>query len=81
MIAGLILHVVASVLCVFAPNVAVLGALRIVQGLGVAAAAVVATAVVRDLFSGSAFARLFSRLMLVMGAAPILARLRAAAAR
>jgi MFS transporter, DHA1 family, multidrug resistance protein len=73
LIAGLILHIVASVLCVFAPNVAVLGALRVVQGLGVAAAAVVATAVVRDLFSGSAFARLFSRLMLVMGAAPILA--------
>ena len=30
-------------------------------------------AIVRDLFSGAAFARLFSRLMLVMGAAPILA--------
>src|SRR6185437_114933 len=73
LIAGLVVHVVASILCVLAPNVAVLGALRILQGLGVAAAAVVATAVVRDLFSGAAFARLFSRLMLVMGAAPILA--------
>ncbi len=73
LIAGLALHVLASVLCVIAPNVAVLGALRVLQGLGVAAAAVVATAVVRDLFSGAAFARLFSRLMLVMGAAPILA--------
>src|SRR5690349_18490607 len=73
LIAGLALHVLASLLCVIAPNVAVLGALRIVQGLGVAAAAVVATAVVRDLFSGAAFAQLFSRLMLVMGAAPILA--------
>ena len=48
----------ASVLCVVAPNVAVLGALRVLQGLGVAAAAVVAMAVVRDLFSGTAFARL-----------------------
>ena len=28
---------------------------------------------VRDLFNGGAFARLFSRLMLVMGAAPVLA--------
>jgi DHA1 family bicyclomycin/chloramphenicol resistance-like MFS transporter len=73
LIAGLAVHVLASILCVVAPNVAVLGALRILQGLGVAAAAVVATAVVRDLFSGAAFARLFSRLMLVMGAAPILA--------
>lgn len=73
LLAGLALHVVASVLCVFAPSIAVLGALRVLQGLGVAAASVVAMAIVRDLFSGSAFASLFSRLMLVMGAAPILA--------
>nr|WP_184840573.1 multidrug effflux MFS transporter [Allocatelliglobosispora scoriae] len=73
LLAGLALHVVASVLCVVAPNIAVLGALRVLQGLGVAASSVVAMAIVRDLFSGSAFASLFSRLMLVMGAAPILA--------
>ncbi|MGC4876239.1 multidrug effflux MFS transporter [Micromonospora sp. DT43] len=73
LLAGLTAHIVASVLCVFAPNIAVLGALRVLQGLGVAAATVVATAVVRDLFSGASFARIFSRLMLVMGLAPILA--------
>ncbi|WP_410810190.1 multidrug effflux MFS transporter [Micromonospora sp. 067-2] len=73
LLAGLAAHIVASVLCVFAPSIAVLGALRVLQGLGVAAATVVATAVVRDLFSGAAFARIFSRLMLVMGLAPILA--------
>ncbi|MER7456638.1 multidrug effflux MFS transporter [Micromonospora sp. NPDC126480] len=73
LIAGITLHVVASALCVVAPNIAVLGALRVVQGLGVAATAVVALAVVRDLFSGAAFATLLSRLLLVMGAAPILA--------
>lgn len=73
LLAGLILHVLASIACVFAPDVTVLGALRVLQGLGVAASSVVAMAVVRDLFSGAAFARLFSRLMLVMGAAPILA--------
>jgi DHA1 family bicyclomycin/chloramphenicol resistance-like MFS transporter len=61
------------VLCVVAPNIAVLGALRVLQGLGAAAAAVVATAVVRDLFTGLAAATLFSRLMLVMGVAPVLA--------
>jgi DHA1 family bicyclomycin/chloramphenicol resistance-like MFS transporter len=73
LLAGLALHIVASALCVVAPNVAVLGGLRVLQGLGVAATAVVAMAVVRDLFSGAAFATLFSRLMLVMGSAPILA--------
>jgi DHA1 family bicyclomycin/chloramphenicol resistance-like MFS transporter len=73
LLAGLALHIVASVLCVVAPTIALLGALRVLQGLGVAAASVVATAVVRDLFRGAAFARIFSRLMLVMGAAPVLA--------
>jgi DHA1 family bicyclomycin/chloramphenicol resistance-like MFS transporter len=73
LILGLLVHVLASALCVVAPDVVTLGALRVLQGLGVAASSVVAMAVVRDLFSGAAFARLFSRLMLVMGAAPVLA--------
>lgn len=73
LLAGLALHVVASALCVIAPNIGVLGTLRVLQGLGVAATSVVGMAVVRDLFSGSEFARMLSRLMLVMGAAPVLA--------
>ena len=70
---GVGLHILASVLCVVAPNLAVLGTLRVLQGLGAAAAAVVVMAIVRDLFTGLAAARLLSRLMLVLGAAPILA--------
>lgn len=70
---GIATHVLASVLCVIAPNLAVLGTLRVLQGLGAAAAAVVAMAIVRDLFTGLDAAKLLSRLMLVMGAAPILA--------
>jgi DHA1 family bicyclomycin/chloramphenicol resistance-like MFS transporter len=73
LLAGIAVHVTASVLCVFAPNLAVLGTLRVLQGLGAAAASVVAMAVVRDLFDGLAAARLLSRLMLVVGVAPILA--------
>nr|WP_173166906.1 multidrug effflux MFS transporter [Phytohabitans suffuscus] len=73
LLAGLALHVVASVLCVVAPNVGVLGTLRVLQGIGIAASSVVTLAVVRDLFTGRAFASLFSQLMLVMGVAPILA--------
>lgn len=73
LVSGLAIHVAASVLCVFSPNIMVLGAARMLQGLGVAAATVVALAVVRDLFSGVAFAKLLSRLLLVMGSAPILA--------
>jgi len=73
LLAGIGLHILASVICVIAPNLAVLGTLRVLQGLGAAAAMVVAMAIVRDLFSGLAAANLLSRLMLVMGAAPILA--------
>jgi DHA1 family bicyclomycin/chloramphenicol resistance-like MFS transporter len=56
-----------------APNVAVLGALRVLQGVGAAAGAVIAIAVVRDLYNGRAAATMLSRLFLVLGAAPVLA--------
>ncbi len=70
---GTAVHVLASLLCTVAPTVAVLGGLRLVQGLSAAAAAVVATAVVRDLYSGNTAAVVLSRLMLVLGVAPVLA--------
>jgi DHA1 family bicyclomycin/chloramphenicol resistance-like MFS transporter len=70
---GIGVHVLASVFCVIAPDLAVLGTLRVLQGLGAAAASVVAMAVVRDLFDGLAAARIMSRLMLVIGVSPILA--------
>jgi DHA1 family bicyclomycin/chloramphenicol resistance-like MFS transporter len=73
LIAGTALHVAASVLCLLAPNILVLGVLRGLQGVGAAATMVVALAVVRDLFTGRAAAAALSRLLLVMGAAPILA--------
>jgi DHA1 family bicyclomycin/chloramphenicol resistance-like MFS transporter len=73
LLAGTALHVLASLLVLVAPNVAVLGALRVLQGVGTAAGAVIAIAVVRDLFDGRAAATMLSRLFLVIGAAPVLA--------
>jgi DHA1 family bicyclomycin/chloramphenicol resistance-like MFS transporter len=73
MIAGIVLHMIASVLCLFAPNIAVLGIARGLQGFGAAAAMVVAIAVVGDLFKDNAAATVMSRLMLVLGVAPVLA--------
>jgi DHA1 family bicyclomycin/chloramphenicol resistance-like MFS transporter len=73
LVTGIAVHVLASLLCVVAPNILVLGFLRILQGLGVAAATVVAMAIVRDVSSGVGAAKLLSRLMLVMGVAPVLA--------
>jgi MFS transporter, DHA1 family, multidrug resistance protein len=73
LLAGTALHVVASLLVLVAPNLAVLGALRVLQGVGTAAGAVVAIAIVRDLYDGRAAATMLSRLFLVLGAAPVLA--------
>lgn len=73
LVAGLVTHAVASVLAALAPTIYVLAGVRVVQGLAGAAISVVAMATVRDLFSGNAVARLMSRLMLVIGLAPILA--------
>jgi DHA1 family bicyclomycin/chloramphenicol resistance-like MFS transporter len=73
LVAGVAVHVVSSLLCVLAPTVTVLGVLRGFQGFGAAAASVIGMAVVRDLLSGRAAAVLFSRLMLVIGASPVLA--------
>ena len=73
LLAGTALHVLASLLVLFAPNVAVLGALRVLQGVGAAAGAVISLAVVRDLFTGRKAATLLSRIFLILGAAPVLA--------
>jgi DHA1 family bicyclomycin/chloramphenicol resistance-like MFS transporter len=73
LLAGTALHVVASLLVLVAPSIGVLGLLRFLQGVGTAAGAVIALAVVRDLFEGRAAATMLSRLFLVLGAAPVLA--------
>ena len=70
---GLLAHAVMSLLCAVAPSIGVLTAFRVLQGIAGAAVAVVAMAVVRDLFKGLRAAQLLSRLILVLGVAPILA--------
>jgi DHA1 family bicyclomycin/chloramphenicol resistance-like MFS transporter len=73
MMAGIVLHMLASLLCLFASNIAVLGVARGLQGMGAAAAMVVAIAVVGDLYAESVAATVMSRLMLVLGVAPVIA--------
>jgi len=70
---GLAAHGVMSLLCAAAPSIGLLAVTRTLQGLAGAAVAVVAMAVVRDLFTGIRAAQLLSRLILVLGVAPILA--------
>lgn len=73
LMAGIVLHMLASLLCLFAPSIAVLGVARSLQGVGAAATMVVAIAIVGDLFADSAAATVMSRLMLVLGVAPVVA--------
>jgi MFS transporter, DHA1 family, multidrug resistance protein len=70
---GIVVHMLASLLCLVAPNIVLLGLARGLQGVGAAAAMVVAIAVVGDLYADSAAATVLSRLMLVLGVAPVLA--------
>jgi DHA1 family bicyclomycin/chloramphenicol resistance-like MFS transporter len=73
LLAGIAVSVASSLLCAVAPTIVVLDVLRVLQGFGAAAASVVAMAVVRDLFTGRAAAAVISRLVMVMGLAPVLA--------
>jgi DHA1 family bicyclomycin/chloramphenicol resistance-like MFS transporter len=73
LLAGMALYVAGSAWCALAPDAGQLIGARIVQSLGAAAGAVLARAIVRDLFEGTAMTRFFSALMLVNGAAPIAA--------
>jgi DHA1 family bicyclomycin/chloramphenicol resistance-like MFS transporter len=70
---GIALHIVISQLCALAPDIRTLIALRVIQGFFNAAATVVAITVIRDRFTGSDASRLLSRLMLVIGVAPLFA--------
>jgi DHA1 family bicyclomycin/chloramphenicol resistance-like MFS transporter len=70
---GLGVYAAASVVCALSDSASALVVARFLQGLAGAAGVVISRAVVRDLYAGSAAARFFSRLMLVIGLAPILA--------
>ncbi|WP_396652117.1 multidrug effflux MFS transporter [Microbacterium sp. AG1240] len=69
------LHVVASVLAALAPSLELLGAARVLMGMGAAAGGVVAMAIVRDLFGGKRLVVVLSRLALITGVAPVIAPL------
>ncbi|MCU0946160.1 MAG: Bcr/CflA family multidrug efflux MFS transporter [Rubritepida sp.] len=73
--AALVTYTLASALCALATGIGAFIALRLLQALAGCAGMVIARAVVRDLSDRMDPVRLMARLMLVMGAAPILAPL------
>jgi DHA1 family bicyclomycin/chloramphenicol resistance-like MFS transporter len=75
LLAGLIGYIAASAACALAPSIWTLIMLRVIQGIAGGAGVVIARAIVRDLFSGTTAARVFSLLMMVTGVAPVLAPL------
>jgi len=75
MLAGLAAYTVASIGCATAPSLEVLVVMRVVQGLGACACMVTPRAVVRDLYSGAAAARLMSVLLTIYSVSPIAAPL------
>jgi DHA1 family bicyclomycin/chloramphenicol resistance-like MFS transporter len=73
LLAGVAAYALASALCVVAPDVWVLLALRLLQGIAGAAGIVIARAIVRDLFSGDEMAKFYAYIVVVQGVAPIAA--------
>jgi DHA1 family bicyclomycin/chloramphenicol resistance-like MFS transporter len=71
--AGLVLYLVATFVCMQAKDMDTLIILRFIQAVGSCAATVAAMAMVRDLFGAKESARVFSLLLLVLGASPMIA--------
>jgi MFS transporter, DHA1 family, multidrug resistance protein len=70
---GTAVYTIASAGCAMAPSIAWLAVWRFVAAIGGSASMIVPRAVVRDVAEGHNAARLMSRLILVLGAAPVLA--------
>jgi DHA1 family bicyclomycin/chloramphenicol resistance-like MFS transporter len=73
LVAGMAVFTVTTLACSLAPSLIVLAGMRLVQGTAAAVGVAVGRAIVRDLYAGAAGARYLSRLMIVIGLAPILA--------
>lgn len=73
LVVGTLVYTLANAGCALAPDLISLSVLRFVAAFGGSASMVIPRAIVRDLADGHEAAKLMSRLMLVMGVAPILA--------
>lgn len=70
---GLAIYIISSFLCAQAKNIESLILFRFLQSLGACAGMVISRAIVRDMFKPQDSAKVFSTLMLITAAAPILA--------
>ncbi|GAB3038436.1 multidrug effflux MFS transporter [Spirosoma pulveris] len=70
---GLIVYILASAGCALTTSINGLIGMRVIQAIGSCAAAVASVAMVRDLFPVKDNAKVFSLLLLVVGASPMIA--------
>lgn len=75
LILGVVVFIVATILAAMAPTIGWLIAARAVQGLGAATLMVVPRAVIRDMATGPAAARMMALIMIVISISPMLAPL------
>jgi DHA1 family bicyclomycin/chloramphenicol resistance-like MFS transporter len=73
LMAGLAIFAAGSLLAIAAQSFEILLAARVIQGIGTAAARVLATAIVRDLYAGRDMARVMSLVMMVFLTVPVIA--------
>ncbi len=73
LLVGITIYIVASLVLVLSRSIDVLITFRLVQGLGIGAAAVMARALSRDVFSGDSLIRLFSTMAIFITLAPAVA--------
>ena len=73
LLAGMAIYIAGCVLAIFAPSFEILMLSRVIQGIGSAAARVLAVAIVRDRFSGREMARVMSLTLVVFLIVPIFA--------
>lgn len=67
------LFALASLICAWAPNIAILVTARFIQGLTASGGVVLSRAVVRDVFTGRELTKFYALLMVILSAAPMLA--------
>ncbi|HUQ64737.1 MAG TPA: multidrug effflux MFS transporter [Flavitalea sp.] len=70
---GLIIYILSSIGCAFAPTIEILIALRLFQAAGGCVGIVAPRAIIRDLFPVEENAKIFSLLILILGVSPIIA--------
>src|SRR5688572_2807692 len=70
---GLIIYILSSIGCAFAPTIEVLIVLRLFQAAGGCVGIVAPRAIIRDLFPVEENAKIFSLLILILGVSPIIA--------